>query len=1230
MKNFFFYTHLVTFVCLFGSVVNAEPCNEDWTWYNEYCYKLFDGASNNFDEAESTCNTAYGGHLASITTLNENAFVYGLLNYGSGASGQNAWIGARDIDETNTGVITDWVWYEAAGAGNVIGYNNWASDEPDNVNGRSNAPSYCGAMKFTTAQWVDYPCETPLSFICKTEQNIGAILVINPFSEAGMNILQNHETAMVIKTYPAQEGTELLVTFEGESSNVCQIAAIEYDSFMQVIMTAGEFSVNSIVVSTDANGEAWIEVLCEYGAGELTVTLWNGYGYLPTFITAGTAVDLFVYYGMMVVDPDNPYQLADGTYVLPISLSLAGTPTDTALTAQVQAEYDSVCILAPGGMHPLTLTGTSGPMNVEITDNGVVWVNLVCQELYSFGDCENEGCVFFPDTCVGTATTPCSWAQSAAGDYFCSCQTPQRTIGSPIDYVGAIVINDEDFDDPIDGGAQVGVERTVTISLDPHDTFTLANPVDLEVSIGQSENCILSFEGASSSPLVVTFPVGITSQDVSILCSNAYDGEENKMFVQQTGTVYEQYAAVVAELRTSLLVFDVPDPPERPSAMSFETQEALFAFLPPLNDNNAAVTDYTIYWERVEPLGSDSSSTGVVSGNADGMCSLVANRVSCQKTLYGLENDEFYRISVTATNRAGESAPSDEVMVKVFPSLPAPTGCPIDSEDVFGPVSVYTTENDAGEEQLSVIVSWYLLYNAPMVCDGCYKSAPLQIVEFEFGDRSCSDECRIANPDDYANVGCADVFDVEVTCPGWAFARLDLNMHDEMLAANSDQCGFSMTTSDDGLYLEYTIDLIETAELLTESVFGEAPLRSETIIRQITVRWPITVEATLEPSDIYGEPIRELFPISVIDVIQQIHTLEITTRTQYPYIIDSADIWEQQTEGIPPTYSLSIGAETCTGHSDGDACEQVLTIETGEGGGDGFPFPECTDDLIFELQLTMFCSDPLFVCDVPIIGGCSFHVSTSFCPELVLDADNVGAELNTYGQIEVDDNGYYFTSTETGTQTAFAYLNTIYYEMEISGLTGADVSVTEFIIEKLSNENTGEPNPTLTFNILDTTQPDPIYEEGGYTTPSINIMKEFNVEASVNRDSIIFKQIVNEFTFPEYPTDATNPISNYRVTCTVTNNGFQRRLQATINQEMLQDPRSLTENEFTGTRIVDIAYAPFDDGSENDQSENGEVNDVGSGYSHFHHIPFSSYLLTAATAFIVMGPGSLFNRCHLL
>jgi len=126
---------------------------------------------------------------------------------------------------------------------------------------------------------------------------------------------------------------------------------------------------------------------------------------------------------------------------------------------------------------------------------------------------------------------------------------------------------------------------------------------------------------------------------------------------------------------------------------------------------------------------------------------------------------------------------------------------------------------------------------------------------------------------------------------------------------------------------------------------------------------------------------------------------------------------------------VTIDTQDCSSIDNGEACQQVLSISTEDS---LLPFPDCDNDLIYDLDLTMNCIQFAesgtaldLNCDVDILGGCTFHVSTDFCPELTIEADNIGAELKSYREVtttSVDGTMTYMTE-EDKAQAAFAYLN---------------------------------------------------------------------------------------------------------------------------------------------------------------------------------------------------------------
>ena len=56
-------------------------CDDGWTQFGEFCYKLMDGDHNHYHSMKDCVNDChlYGGELASIHSQEENNFIYTLL-----------------------------------------------------------------------------------------------------------------------------------------------------------------------------------------------------------------------------------------------------------------------------------------------------------------------------------------------------------------------------------------------------------------------------------------------------------------------------------------------------------------------------------------------------------------------------------------------------------------------------------------------------------------------------------------------------------------------------------------------------------------------------------------------------------------------------------------------------------------------------------------------------------------------------------------------------------------------------------------------------------------------------------------------------------------------------------------------------------------------------------------------------------------------------------------------
>ena len=109
-------TAIMGFVCEWEPLIPVDA-----VYYNGHAYKVYD-LSMTWNEAKMYAETL-GGHLATITSENENVFVSNLIQSGSKYC---YWIGGTD--EQSEGI---WNWI----TGENWSYINWLPNQPDNCSG---------------------------------------------------------------------------------------------------------------------------------------------------------------------------------------------------------------------------------------------------------------------------------------------------------------------------------------------------------------------------------------------------------------------------------------------------------------------------------------------------------------------------------------------------------------------------------------------------------------------------------------------------------------------------------------------------------------------------------------------------------------------------------------------------------------------------------------------------------------------------------------------------------------------------------------------------------------------------------------------------------------------------------------------------------------------------------------------------------------------------------------
>ena len=122
----------------------------DWIKYEDNIYKVFQKKKDWID-AESHC-VGWGGHLASISSLNEQIFIDRLLQN----SPDNAvWIGLNDRQQEDRLEWTD-------GTSVVSSYQFWNSGEPNN-----GGEEDCVEITQNSGRWYFVNCAVQNWFACK-------------------------------------------------------------------------------------------------------------------------------------------------------------------------------------------------------------------------------------------------------------------------------------------------------------------------------------------------------------------------------------------------------------------------------------------------------------------------------------------------------------------------------------------------------------------------------------------------------------------------------------------------------------------------------------------------------------------------------------------------------------------------------------------------------------------------------------------------------------------------------------------------------------------------------------------------------------------------------------------------------------------------------------------------------------------------------------------------------
>ncbi|KAL5019932.1 hypothetical protein ScPMuIL_002824 [Solemya velum] len=130
----------------------GNACQGSWMAFGSSCYR-FSRSRSMWGGAKRKCFRD-GGHLVSIESREEHEFIGQHLEH-------KMWMGAND--KTKEGV---WRWQ---GDGRKMNYTNWKPGEPSN--GILFIVEDCAYIRREKGEtlWVDYPCITPLYYICEKD-----------------------------------------------------------------------------------------------------------------------------------------------------------------------------------------------------------------------------------------------------------------------------------------------------------------------------------------------------------------------------------------------------------------------------------------------------------------------------------------------------------------------------------------------------------------------------------------------------------------------------------------------------------------------------------------------------------------------------------------------------------------------------------------------------------------------------------------------------------------------------------------------------------------------------------------------------------------------------------------------------------------------------------------------------------------------------------------------------
>lgn len=200
---------------------------QGYKFYGGHTYKLFKPFFT-WTEAKTLCE-AIGGHLATSTSANKNAFLRGL------ASGV-LWLGGTDAETEGV-----WKWVN----GETWSYANWGAGEPNNS---GNEP-YLELL--TTGLWNDITTSTTHSYICEWDSDLLSRMIRN--HEGDNNLLGGDTTGHYHLTQAEYEALAVFLEERANGKYDNTISEDDYEKLTQILEAYNTNTENSgAVILTQA------------------------------------------------------------------------------------------------------------------------------------------------------------------------------------------------------------------------------------------------------------------------------------------------------------------------------------------------------------------------------------------------------------------------------------------------------------------------------------------------------------------------------------------------------------------------------------------------------------------------------------------------------------------------------------------------------------------------------------------------------------------------------------------------------------------------------------------------------------------------------------------------------------------------------------------------------------------------------------------------------------------